>query len=97
MTRRLRSLRLGAAMAGVIALAGCVAGTAHRVPGTDMALPASSYADQFLLMLARPCERVRPPAPSATPTPDSRQSCPVSADTALGQPGTVARGPVRVP
>jgi hypothetical protein len=63
-----------------------------------MALPATSYADQILLALARPCQIAQGPVPSALPTPEHvKQECPVRADTAIGQPGTVGRGPTRVP
>jgi hypothetical protein len=97
-TRRHCSLRLGAVIAGAFALTGCGLGTAHRVPGTDMALPATSYADKIVAALARPCQVAQAPVPSLLPTPEHvKQSCPTSADTAIGQPGTVGRGPTRVP
>jgi hypothetical protein len=94
---RLRSLRMCVTL-GAVVLTGCGLGAAHRVPGTDLALPASSYANDLLLALPRPCSVIRSPTPSTTPTPEqAKQACPTSADTAVGQPGLVGRGPVRVP
>ena len=98
MPRSQWSFRLLVAIAGAITLSGCSYGVAHRVPGTDMALPATSYGDQILLALARPCQIAQSPDPSVVPkTGYVKQECPMQADTAIGQAGTVARGPTRVP
>lgn len=92
MTRRHRSLHVFAAVVA-LTLAGCAQATAHRVPGTDMALPAGG-ADQLIASLIRQCEISRVPASAAEDR--KRQAC-AHADTAAGDAGTVTRVPARVP
>lgn len=75
-------------------LTGCFAGRAHRVPGTDMALPASSYSDQILAALISQCEVSR--VPTSTADDAKRDTC-AHPDTAMRQTGTVARPGTRVP
>jgi len=93
-TRLSRSLRLGAMLACAIALTACAYGSAHKVPGSDMALPAS-VTDQFLLGLVRQCEVSR--IPSSVSDNAKRETCSARSDTSAGQTGAVARPGVRVP
>jgi hypothetical protein len=81
-------------VASTLAITACGYGLAHRVPGSDMALP-TSVADQFIASLVRQCEVTRIPAAASE---DAKQeTCPARSDTAAGQAGTVARPAVRVP
>lgn len=94
MTRPTRSLRLGVMLACATALSACAYGSAHKVPGTDMALPAGA-TDQFLLGLVRQCEVSR--IPSSVSDDAKRQTCAARSDTAAGQTGAAARPGTRVP
>lgn len=92
-TRR-RTLHLGAAIVCGALLTGCWAGPAHRIPGSDMALPTASYGDQLIATLLQQCEVSRIPASASE---DAKHAACTRPDTALRNAGTVARGPARVP
>lgn len=92
---RFRSLAVGAAIACGALLTACVAGRAHRVPGSDLALPAGSYSDQLLAALLAQCEVTR--IPTSTAADDAKSDACTRGDSARRDPGTVARGPTRVP
>jgi hypothetical protein len=87
------SLRRSVAVVALLTLAGCAEGAAHRVRGTDMAIPVSS-GGQLLAALLRQCEISRVPASTADET--KRKAC-TRPDTAAGQPGAVGRVPVGMP
>jgi hypothetical protein len=59
-----------------------------------MALPATSYSDQIIATLLQQCEVSRIPASASE---DAKRASCTRPDTALRDPGTVARGPARVP